>query len=167
MDKDKEIDQEIENEIVESAAADLEAVIPSMNVGLPAQQQQMEEKPNIISDDALLGIYGEIMENLRDDRKEINDLLSNFVEMVINEGDSTTSSKEALVNLVKIKSETADKMAKVADLMTRVKLKEKDTFPRYLAAKQENNLYIGEQPTKRQFLKEIERHQKANKKKEQ
>jgi hypothetical protein len=157
--KDKEVEQELENEIVEDTAKELESVIPAMNVGLPVKPSE-EETNNIISDDALLGIYGEIMENLRDDRKEINDLLANFVEMVINEGDSTTSSKEALVNLVKIKSETADKMAKVADLMTRVKLKEKDTFPRYLAAKQENNLYIGEQTTKRELLKQIERHQK-------
>jgi hypothetical protein len=165
MGKDKEIEQEIESEIVENTTSELEAVIPSMNVGLPAQQQ--EEKENIISDEALLGIYGEILTNLREDREELSGLLSNFVEMVINEGDSTTSSKEALVNLVKIKQETADKMAKIADLMTRVKLKEKDTFPRYLAAKQENNLYLGDNTTKRELLKQIERHQKAVKKKEQ
>ena len=63
--------------------------------------------------------------------------------MVFNEGDSTTSSKEAVVNLIKLRSEQSDKMTKVADLMTRIKLKERDTFPRYMAASQNNTINIG------------------------
>lgn len=158
----KEENQSTADGLIVDTTEELESVIPSMNVALPVQPQEPEE--TLITDEALLGIYGEIMTNLRDDREEISTLLTNFVEMVINEGDSTTSSKEAVVNLAKIKSETADKMAKVADLMTRVKLKDKDTFPRYLAAKQENNLYIGNNTTnKREFLKQLERHQKKKK----
>ena len=57
------------------------------------------------------------------------------------------------VNLIKIKSDTADKMSKVADLMTRIKLKEKDTFPRYLAAQQNNKVVI--EGSKRDLLKSI------------
>ena len=87
-------------------------------------------------------------------------LLTTFVDMVINDGDSTSASKEALVNLVKIKSDSADKMAKVAELMTRCKLKE--IFPKYLNAKQENTINIGDGTTKRELLKQIE---KARKKK--
>jgi hypothetical protein len=37
----------------------------------------------------------------------------------------------------------SDKMSKVADLMTRIKLKERDTFPKYLAAQQNNTINIG------------------------
>jgi hypothetical protein len=54
---------------------------------------------------------------------------------------------------MKIKSDTADKMSKVADLMTRIKLKDKDTFPRYLAAQQNNKVVI--EGSKRDLLKSI------------
>jgi len=79
---------------------------------------------DIISDDDLLGVYNEIMSNLRNDRTHVSDLAEKFEDMVINEGDSSTSSKEALVNLVKQKSDVQDKMTKIAELMTRIKLKQ-------------------------------------------
>jgi hypothetical protein len=139
---------------------ELEAVIPSMNVNVPTTA--VEEDHNLITDDALIGIYGEIMGNLRSDREEIANLTANFVDMVINDGDATTSSKEALVNLVKIKTEVSDKMSKIADLMTRVKLKERDTFPRYLAANQNNTININDSG-KRDLLRSIERAQKKKK----
>lgn len=93
-----------------------------------------DEQPplDLISDEALLGVYGEIMDNLRSDRDQFSELTDTFAEMVINEGDSSTSSKEALVNLAKAKMETADRMAKIADLMTRIKLKQPDTFKPYM-----------------------------------
>ena len=137
---------------------ELESLLPQINVNLPVQNNIQEE--NLISDEALVGVYAEIMDNLRKDRLEIDGLLQNFADMVINDGDSTSASKEALVNLVKIKSETADKMAKVADLMTRVKLKERDTFPRYLAAHQNNTIQIGDNGMKRELIKQISKIQK-------
>jgi len=151
-------DENIEN------PKDIDKLIPSMNVSVPENKTEPQEE-NLIADEVLLGIYGEIVDNLRNDRQEIDGVLTEFIEMVINGGDATTSSKEALVNLMKIKSETADKMAKVADLMTRVKLKEKDTFPRYLAAKQENTINIGNS-NKRELLKQIDKIQKLKKDKE-
>ena len=154
-----DVPQEVERELPDPS--ELETVIPAMNVNLPMQQPQQEE--NLVSDEALLGIYGEILQNLREDRDELNNLLSTFSDLVINDGDSSPASKEALVNLVKIKSDSSDKMTKVADLMTRVKLKEKDTFPRYLAAHQNNTINIGDGQTKRELLKQIE---KATKKKD-
>jgi len=90
-----------------------------------------EEAPkdiSIVSDDALLGVYGEIMDNLRSDREQVSELLDTFSNMVLNDGDSTTSSKEALVNLLKTKIEASDKMTRIADLMTRIKLKQPDTY---------------------------------------
>lgn len=86
------------------------------------------EELSIISDETLLGVYGEIMDNLRSDRDQVSGLVDTFSNMVLNDGDATTSSKEALVNLVKTKIDAADKMAKIADLMTRIKLKQPDTF---------------------------------------
>ena len=79
---------------------------------------------DLISDENLLGVYEEIISNLRQDRQQASELLDEFSEMVINGGDASNASKEALVNLVRHKIDTADKMAKVAELMTRIKLKQ-------------------------------------------
>lgn len=94
----------------------------------------------VVSDQDLLNIYNEIMEDLRNDRKEVDSILANFVEMVMNEGDSTSASKEALVNLAKLKSEIAIGKTKVADLMTSLKLKEKQISK--INATQNNNITI-------------------------
>ena len=50
-------------------------------------------------------------------------------------------------------------MAKIADLVTRVKLKERDTFPRYLAASQNNTINVGD-GAKRALLEAINKAQK-------
>jgi cellobiose-specific phosphotransferase system component IIA len=145
--------------------ADLQDVIPHMNVGVPTTEITVEEeRKSIISDGEILGIYGEIMDCIREDRKQVSDFIDTMAEMVINDGDATSSSKEALVNLVKIKSDMSDKMGKVADLMTRVKLKEKDTFPKYLAANQNNTINISEGASRRSLIEAIN---KAKKKKEE
>ena len=130
---------------------DMEKLLPSMK--LSTEMIPHEEKESLIKDDSLLGLYGEILENCREDRSKADEILSNFLEMIINDGDASSASKEAIVNLLKIKSDTSDKMSKVADLMTRVKLKEKDTFPRYLAAQQNNKVVI--EGSKRDLLKSI------------
>lgn len=57
-----------------------------------------------------------------------------------------------------------DKMSKVADLMTRVKLKDKDTFPKYLAANQNNTINISEGGSRRALIEAVN---KAKNKKEQ
>ena len=150
--------KEVEQQLEQKNITELDSVIPAMNIGLPIQQP-IQETSNLVSDESLMDIYEEVLRNLREDRQEINELLTNFKEMVINEGDSTTSSKEALVNLIKIKSDSADKITRIADLMTRIKLKDRDTFPRYLAASQNNTININGQ-TKRELLKQIEKTSK-------
>ena len=136
-------------------------IVPAMNLPMTQNQQIEDQISNIISDEQLAGVYNEIIDNIRQDRKQVEDFINNFADLVINEGDSTSASKEALVNLVKIKSDMSDKMSKVADLMTRIKLKDKDTFPRYLAANQNNTININSGNTKRQLLESL------NKKKEE
>ena len=138
---------------------DLEILLPSMNVGKELTAIN-NEKECIIGDSTLVGLYDEILSNCRDDRTKVDEVLSTFLEMVINDGDASSASKEAIVNLIKIKSDTSDKMSKVADLMTRIKLKEKDTFPRYLSAQQKNKVVI--EGIKRDLLKSI--NKLANKK---
>lgn len=137
-------------------------VLPTMNV--PALPEPPPEEKNIISDEAILGVFDELLNEGRQDRKQIEELLGPMVNMVINDGDATSSSKEAMVNLIKAKTDVLDKMAKVADLMTRIKLKERDTFPRYLAATQ-NNVTIQSSNPKREILKAIQNEKKKKEKK--
>lgn len=155
---------EHEEEEVSSEMADVfedlevESIIPSMKVS----DVVPEEKPCIVSDDDILGLYHEIIDNCRADRQQADDLLLQFLDMVMNDGESSSASKEAIVNLMKNKTDINDKMAKIADLMTRIKLKERDTFPRYLAAQQNNKVVIED---KRDFLKSIEKIANKGKKK--
>ena len=111
------------------------SMIPSVPVVLPTTEQNA-----VVTDEQLLELYGEILEDLRSDRKEFEAILANFVEMVMNEGDSTSSSKEALVNLAKLKSDIAIGKGKIADLMTSLKLKEKQASK--INATQNNNITI-------------------------
>lgn len=137
-------------------------VIPSMNVPT-VSSQETDPTSNLVSDEQLVDVYNEILNGIRQDRKQVEDFINNFADLVINEGDSTSASKEALVNLVKIKSDMSDKMSKVADLMTRIKLKDKDTFPRYLAASQNNTININSGNTKRQLLEALNKKKEDNK----
>ncbi len=131
---------------------DVELLLPSMT-SMSAEMSAPPPEECIIEDKALVGLYDEILNNCRDDRGKVDEILVNFLSMVINDGDASSASKEAVVNLLKIKTDMNDKMAKVADLMTRLKLKDKDTFPRYLAQQQNNKVVI--EGSKRDLLKQI------------
>lgn len=157
----EEITEEQEQIIVTDPGQEIEPLLPQMNVNVPAIPD--EDVSKLISDETLVGLYDEILNDLRKKDDEYSGYLSRFVDMVINEGDSTSSSKEALVGLAKIISDIPGQKAKIADLMTRIKLKERDTFPRYLAAKQQNTIHIGESGVKREILKQIELQQKRAK----
>jgi hypothetical protein len=146
MDPEKETKETI---VAEAQDAPL---IPTMNVNMqPAIPTR--DVGDLIPDAKLVKVYDEVLDNIRRDRDEIDTVLSTFVNMVINEGDATTSSKEALVNLIKMKADQADKMSKMADLMTRLKMK--DPFPKYMAAHQTNNVTIKEAVNKKSMLKQI------------
>jgi len=109
--------------------------VPPMNVAVAQPTES-----TTITDSDLQTIYAEILDDLRSDRKEVDILLNNFVEMIMNEGDSSSSSKEAVVNLVKVKTDIADKKAKVADLMTSLRLKDKQMSK--VTANQTNHIHI-------------------------
>lgn len=125
--------------------------VPPMSVTVPPQIDTCS-----ITDQDLQDVYKEIMDDLRSDRKEIDILLNNFVEMVMNEGDSSSSSKEAVVNLVKVKSDIADKKAKIADLMTTLRLKDKSISK--LTANQTNHIHITD---KRSILETLVKQKKV------
>jgi hypothetical protein len=140
---------------------DVDSIIPKMDVSPDIIQ---EERECIVADEDLLGLYDEIKANARSDRAQADEILMNFIDMVMNDGDSSSASKEAVVNLMKIKADINDKLAKVADLETRIKLKERDTFPRYLAQQQNNKVVI--EGGKRDFLKMIAKAKDKKKKDE-
>jgi hypothetical protein len=91
----------------------------------------MENKPNfskdeLVNDEFLMGLYCELLAEIKNDRLEVDNLLQNFTDMVFNGGDVSSSSKESVVNLAKIKSDILDKKTKVADLLTSLKIKQKN-----------------------------------------
>lgn len=147
----------IENELDQEEIADL---IPKMDLNLP----EIAEPENLISDESLLGVYDEVLGNLRRVEVEVDGVLNPLIEMVIQQGDATSSSKEAMVNLLKSKIDIANSMSKVADLMTRVKLKETNSFPKYLAAHQNNTINISAKPkmNKRALLEKLNREKKES-----
>lgn len=131
--------------LCESEFSEDELDLPQMNVTVPTQ---VSDASALISDSQYLGVLDEIMNNIREDRKQVSDYIDNIADMVINDGDATTSSKEALVNFVKIKTDLSDKMLKAADLMTRLKLKNTYAYSGpHLNAMQQNNFNIGGEST--------------------
>lgn len=125
------------------------------------KKEEKKEELSIVSDERLLNIYDEIMNNLRSDRNQVESLVDTFSNMVVNDGDSSTSSKEALVNLIKTKIDASDKMSKIADLMTRIKLKQPDTFPAYLNKNKESsntiNIYDSSGINRKSLLEKIQK----------
>jgi len=130
-------------------------------------QAQGEENP-LVTDDKLLGVYDSVLDQIEKDRDEASELLATFIDMVTNDGESSAAAKEAIVNLMKLKADTADKKIKIADLMTRIKLKERNTMPGYLAAQQHNTYNFGpnksEEDAKQMLMDEIDKHSKKGKK---
>lgn len=121
---------------------DLETLIPTMSVNIPVPQKK-EAEESFIPDEMLLGLYGEMLDMSRQDRVETSEYLNNFADMIFNGGDGSSSSKEALVQLMKLKTDTSNNMAKIADLMTRIKLKDRYTSDfKHMSASQTNNINI-------------------------
>jgi hypothetical protein len=130
---------------------EIKNLIPQMNVNVP----EIEKEQCLIGDQELLSMYTEIMNNFREDRQEAKSCFGELKEMFLNQGDASTSTKEAMVNVLKIQTEITDKMSKIAELATRIKLKSPDTYKPYLNARQDNKTTINISSTKRQLLKSI------------
>jgi hypothetical protein len=116
-------------------------------------QTENNELSEIVTDGDLVNMYDDIVNMVKKDREEVDEVLGNFINMVMNEGDGSSASKEAIVALLKMKMDGADKLSKVADLKTRVKLKERSTFPPYLA--QHNTYNLGDKMDKRAMIEQL------------
>ena len=113
-----------------------------------------------ITDNDLQEIYTEILKDIRNDRSEIDSLLNNFVEMVMNEGDVSSASKEAIVNLIKTKSDLSDKKTKIADLMTSLRMKDKSIVGK-VQTNQTNHIHITD---KRNLIETLTKYKKKDQK---
>lgn len=127
--------------------------------------EKSSQELSIISDESLLGVYGEIMNNLRDDRSQVSGFIDTFSNMVLNDGDSSSASKEALVNLLKTKIEASDKMARIADLMTRIKLKQPDTYQPWMNKGKEKggntiNIYDSSGINRKSLMEKIQKEKR-------
>lgn len=152
--EDDDIEIDIDDDIEMSEMEEMSNIVPKMEINVPQQEEC------IIEDGTLINLYDEILANSRSDRTQTEEILLDFINMVMNDGESSSASKEAIVNLMKIKSDISDKMTKIADLMTRIKLKERDTFPKFMASQQNNKIVLN--GSKRDFLKRIEKMGKKN-----
>jgi hypothetical protein len=115
-------------------------------------------KNEIVKAEQLIAYSIEILDDIRSDRQELSDKINTFAEMVVNEGEASHSTKEALVNLLKIKSDTADKKTKVMDLLVRIFTRDR-SMPGYIA-QNVNNLQINHN-SKRDLLKTFEEEKKT------
>ena len=97
-----------------------------------------DEEKALISDDSILSYYEEAMDCIKEDRTEADKRYLEFAEMVLNEGDPSSASKEALVNLLKLKSEGVNQKIKILDLGTRMKIKGSTTSSQFQAYQQNN-----------------------------
>lgn len=146
MEKEMKTENKIETaefESLDEIAKETKELIPPMpNVcEVTADVAAVAQKENdLVSDEMWHGLINEALDNIRKDRLEAAELQTKFEDMAFNDGDASTSTKEAVVNLFKMRTDLSDKLAKLADLATRVKLKERDTFPKYLAVNQNNTI---------------------------
>jgi hypothetical protein len=128
----------------------------NVNVGMPKEAPKSGE---LIKKEDITGYFAEVFSDMRADRVELDEVIQNFTDMVFNpaSGEASAATKETLANLLKTKSDMADKKIKAIDLMLRAYLKEKDTFPKYLAVHQHN-----EYSEKRRILKNIESEEQSH-----
>lgn len=122
----------------------VDQLVPAMNVNVPEPQP---EKP-AVTDEQCVGMLTDILDTIKSDRNDVSEYIDKFADLVINDGDATTSSKEALINLIKVKVDLSDKMLKAADLISR--LRGKNTYAYsgpHLNAMQQNNFNIGTEET--------------------
>lgn len=137
-----------------------EILPPETGVALPTMSANITpppkpDEPPVVDNQKMVKIYEEILQYCRDDRVEADAAYKQFLEMVVNEGDATTSSKEASVQLLRLRHETTGNMIKVMDLLMRVILKGTDTYKPYLNQHQENKVIINAKSNKRSIIEKI------------
>src|SRR4051812_34274849 len=137
------MDNKEDKAIIESPqvlSSDGEVSLPSMTANISAPEKSLE--PPVVDNSKMVKIYEEILQYCKEDRIEADSAYKTFMEMVMNEGESSSSAKELIGQLLRLKHETTNNMVKVMDLLMRVILKGTDTYKPYLNQHQENKVII-------------------------
>lgn len=113
--------------------------LPTMTVQVP--QKAEPEKP-IVTVDEMQAFLKEAVGMVRDDRAETSEYIKNFADMILNEGDASGPTKEAFVQLVKMKQDAATNLTKLIELMMRPLLKQSSESKPWLNATQHNEIKI-------------------------
>ncbi len=131
-------------------------VIPS--VALNVNVAPAENKNEIVQADQIVSLCQDVLSDIATEKDEISQTFNNFSEMVFNAGDATSASKEALVNLLKIRSDLVDKKTRVMEMMLRAFQKD---GPKTVTAHQHNDIHISD---KRKLFQELDKQEEEEKK---
>lgn len=112
----------------------------------------VETNTQLISDEKITNYYEKAIQCIEEDRLEADGRYMEFADMVINGGDPSSATKEAMVNLLKIKNDGVNQMIKILDLWTRLKMKDKSTNSQ-IYAYQQNNKYEVSTPNVKKLIK--------------
>jgi hypothetical protein len=139
---------------------------------LPAELPKKQEMPQValnvnvapgevniqlVQPEEIVSLVKTVMTDIEGEKHEIQEALVNFSEMVFNAGDATSASKEALVNLLKLKSDLIDKKARMLEMMMKVY---KTEGPKTVTAHQHNDIYVHD---KRKLFDELDKEEKKDK----
>jgi hypothetical protein len=125
----------------------------AMNINVPAA----DPKSELIKAEQIVGMCQQIAADIEAEKSEVTETLNNFAEMVFNAGDATSASKEALVNLFKLRSDLIDKKARLGEMMMKVFMKD---GIKSVTAHQHNDIHITD---KGKLIRELNNLDKENK----
>ncbi len=121
--------------------------MPEMNLNLSSPLEI--NVPEIANSDQIISTCKEIIDDISKDREEIDQTYSYFLDLITNGGDATTSSKEAVVQLLKLKSDQSDKKMRITELLVSAFLKQKYAPPRVFSAYQHNEINVEDNSNKK------------------
>lgn len=125
-------------------------ILPSVAMNINTNSPT-ETKNEIVQADQIVSLCQDVLSDIAVEKEEITNYQNNFSEMVFNAGDATSASKEALVNLSKLKSDLIDKKTRVMEML--LKAFQKDG-PKVVTAHQHNDIHISD---KRKLFQELDR----------
>ncbi len=125
---------------------------PKMSVSINVPEQK-----ELVNDEQIIKLCNRIADEIDEEKKEVNDAYNNFAEMVFNAGDATSASKEALVNLLKLKGDFIDKKSKLMDTMLKLR---NQTSVKSITANQHNEITVID---KAKLVREMDKKEKDEK----
>lgn len=106
----------------------------------------------IVPKEQIVDLFGEILSDLNAEKQDMDEVFTSFHDMVMNQGDASTSSKEALMRSLELRSGIADKKTKLLDLMLKAHLKEGAGGPKTVNVNQHGDFHFD----KRKMLEAME-----------